>query len=196
MKKLFIVLAAALIAFSANAQLRVEGGLSLGGYNKNDNFNAKAGFVGRVLYDFSVGASASGEEFFLSVGAGYLMNNSQVKNDSGNCITNWLQVPVTFGSFYKLGSGSLYGALGVYYAYCLSGKVTNNGNSINIVSNDISSVNVFKRNDFGYMAQFGYVFPMNLGIYFGYNGGFLNIAAQSNSNAKNSIIEIGVLYKF
>lgn len=197
MKKLFIVLAAALISVSALAQVRIEGALSFGGYNKTDEFKSKAGFAGRVFYDFSIGTNPAGEDFFIAAGAGYMMNNVAVKNTSdGKFTCHWLQVPVMFGSYYPLGAGNLYGALGVYYAYGLSGKTSGSGVSLEVIHNETSAVNILKANDFGYIGQIGYVLPMGIGAYFGYEGGFINIASQPSSEAKNRLIEIGLLYKF
>lgn len=196
MKKIVIILAAAMIAVGASAQVRLEGALSLGNYNKSSDFNSKAGFIGRVLYDFSLGNSASNEAFFLSTGAGFVMNNTQPKGNDGNFTCNWLQVPVTFGSFYPVGTGNLYASLGLYYAYALSGKITNGGVSMDVLRNSTSAINVIKPHDFGGMVQIGYVLPINIGLYVGYNRGFINIAAQDDSEAKNKILEFGLLYKF
>lgn len=197
MKKLFVVIAAALVAISASAQVRLEGSLSLGGYNKNSGFNSKVGFNGRVLYDFGIGSSASGEDFMISVGAGLLMNNTSTKGtNSGNFNCNWLQVPVTVGSFYPIGKCNLYAAVGVYYAYAISGKVISNSASLDVIRNEASSLNIIKPHDFGWLAQIGIALPCKLGFYIGYNRGFLNIAAQPDSEARNSIGEVGLLYKF
>lgn len=191
MKKIILTIAVVFATvFSANAQLKIQGGMTLGGYAKNDNFTAAPSFMARAMYDFDLGGACIG------IGAGFLSNNSKVLNDNGNFVTSWIQIPVAVSYYYQLGKGSFYSSAGLYYGRALSGKVKSGSTTLEVINNEIAAINIIKPNDFGYLAQVGYITPINLGIYVGYNGGFLNIAAQSSSSARNSIAEIGLMYRF
>ena len=202
MKKLFILLAAALVSFNALGQVRIAGAASIGGYDKMNDISSEVGGAARIFYDYNIGTIGSGEQYAISVGAGYLMNNISTKGTAyeGKMNTSWLQIPVALTSFYPIGSGDLYASVGVYYAYGISGKIEASsgsvGASIDILHNETSSVNILKAHDFGFIGQAGYCFPFNVGIYVGYNRGLLNIAAQSDSEAKNELIEAGIFYRF
>lgn len=195
MKKIILTIAIALAAaFSANAQLRVEGALTLGNYVKPDGFSIvdngfipASSYAARVFYDYDLHTNG----LMLSAGAGILSNTIADKDNESKFNTTWLQVPVTIGEYYQLGRGSLYAAVGLYYGYCLSGKVYNS--TISIDAKD----GLLKSHDFGYLAQVGYALPMNLGIYCGYSSSIINIAdLDGNGNMKNKVFEIGLFYKF
>ena len=195
MKKLFVILAAVLISVSASAQLRVQAAASFGGYNKVETLDPEIGFTAKVLYDFQLSSKAE-RSYYLSAGVGYLMNNVSVPETNGKFTTHWLQVPVSLTTYRTLGRGDVYGSVGLYYAYAVSGQVSASGVSLDVIHNDISAVNIIKPHDFGYNVQLGYTFACNLGIYMGYTGGILNIAAQSDSDARTSLAELGVYYRF
>lgn len=199
MKKIILTIAIALAAaFSANAQLRIEGALTLGNYEKPDGFSSivsqgfdpAASFAARAFYDYNLNVNGL-DGLMLSAGAGVLSNTIADKNNSSKFNTTWIQVPVTVGEYYQFGAGALYAAVGLYYGYCISGKVYNS--TVSIDAKD----GLIKSNDFGYIAQVGYALPMNLGIYCGYTNSLINIADLGGSgNMRNKVFEIGLFYKF
>ena len=186
----------ALVSVSAFAQFRVQGALSVGGYKDNDNFNIAPGLAARVLYEYNLGAVGSNEVYYISAGAGFVQNNTTLKSDSDTKVNvNWIQIPVMIGSDYSLARGTIYTAVGLYYGYALSGKGENGSLSMDFVSED-SAFRLFNRHDFGWVVQAGFSLPCNLGIYAGFNGGFLDICCEEGTSARNDILEVGLMFKF
>ena len=195
MKKLFTVIAVALVSVSAFAQFRVQGGLSLGGYKENDNFNTAPAVAARALYEYGLGTIADGETYFLSAGVGLMMNNNTLKSSTDTKIKmTWIQVPVMLGSTYGIGSGELYASVGLYYAYAISGKSVSSTTTLDLIGDDLTKL--FKPHDFGWLVQAGYTFPINLGFYAGFNEGFLDITAVEGTSARNKVFEVGLMYNF
>lgn len=195
MKKVLLTIACAIIAISASAQLKVEAGVNIGGFSKMSGFNSAPGFFINGLYDIPVGSSSS-EAFYIETGLGFLMNNVKDQDNGSGVKTSWLKVPVLFGSDHQIGNGNIIAALGVYYAYGLSGKIDNSGIALDIMHNSTEAVNVFKQHDFGVECKAGYAFGMGLGVFIDYQLGLANIAAQPHSDAKSDIFALGLNFKF
>lgn len=196
MKKVLLVIACALVAISASAQIKIEGGVNLGGYNKGTlkGFSGSAGFFVNALYDIKLGDNGQ-EYFFLETGVGFLANNIKDNKNSSIINTSWVQIPVLFGSDFSLGNGYLTAALGVYYGRGVSGKIKNGGASMDIMNNSTSVTNIFAKNDLGFAFKFGYTFNSGIGILAGYEHGLLNLGANGG-DIKSYVLNLGVSYKF
>ena len=189
MKKVFLVIACALVAISASAQFKIEAGAGLGGYSKMSGFTNGAGFFANALYDIDLGASGN-ENYFLETGVGFLANNIKDNSNGSKVNTSWIKIPVLFGSDFVAGNGYLTAAIGLYYARGIAGSISNGGVSLNVMGD------IFKQNDFGFEGKLGYTFSKGFGLFVSYEHGLANIAAQANSEAKTNVLSFGLSYKF
>ena len=109
-------------------------------------------------------------------------NNSSF-GGSGNTTTttlNYLQLPVLINYLYPLhnNTAALHGGIGVYFAYALSGKFKNSGQT-QTVHLGSSSTDDFKRSDFGAAINLGYHISKNWDVFVNYDLGIKNLSNQT-----------------
>ena len=125
MKRLNLTIAALALTISLAAQVRIDAGMSIGGYNGTTlNYSARTGFTGGVYYDFkysSFGDSNSGE--YLSAGLQFTQTNYDSNQMEGS--TSWLQLPVLTRTKCGLSENLyLYADAGMFGGYALNNKTT------------------------------------------------------------------------
>ncbi len=101
----------------------------------------------------------------------------------GNTTTttlNYLQLPVLFNYLHPLNNNTaaIHAGLGVYFAYALSGKYKNNGQTQDIHLGS-SADDDFKRSDFGTAINVGYNISNKWDAFINYDIGIKNLSNQA-----------------
>lgn len=211
MKKqfLFVLLILPLLTFSQGFGVRA--GINFANMTLNDDngnpydgsYSSIKGFSFGANYDLSLN-----EKMFIEVGLNYSQKGIVFKEvDSGEILTtklklNYLEVPVVFKYSHEINSIRIYGKLGPYIGYGLSGKETQDwsdsndfdGEDTNIFGDDLTK-NIFKPLEIGLKLGAGVVFKK---FEFGFDYGFTlnNFALQEKYEAKNKVFRLTVGYRF
>ncbi len=102
----------------------------------------------------------------------------------------YFEVP-TYALYHKeLNKGSIYGGLGPYFAYGLTGSIKSPGDKFNA----FDKAKGFKRFDAGLGFTTGYKFSNEIGLRLSYELGLANINHAGTERAKNRTIGVHFLY--
>lgn len=169
MKKLFVLAAAVLVAFSLNAQIGVKVGGNFTGFSSSTEVDgSKMGLGMNVGAIYEMGLV--GDMLSLRFEALYSQKGYDIYNESETAgvkmiqdvKTNidYLEIPV----LAKLQFGDFYVDAGPYFGYALSGKTTGTyevgGESTEIDSDVFGDDSNMKKTDFGIHAGLGYEFGL------------------------------------
>lgn len=108
-----------------------------------------------------------------------------------------IQIPVTIGYKYDLGSGiALDGRIGGFFSADIAGKSTSTGSLAGVGSSTdtkIGDINGYKRCDGGLIIGVG-LWYQNVNLDFAYQRGFADITDYSDGGASNFLIRLGYAF--
>jgi len=193
----------------------VKGGLNLSDLlakddedNYSDNFKLKPGFHIGITAELPISETFVFETGLLLSTKGFKMSESKTLNGEtyevkGSSNLLYLDIPLTAKSYFKVGQTTIFGALGPYIGYGLSGKSKYETSMNGDTESDEQDVNWgsgdddVKRLDFGLTAGAGIEISF-IQIGLSYNLGLANIVANTENGMKvnNRVIGLSVGYKF
>jgi hypothetical protein len=192
-KTLLIVMAFAwVMTVSGQIQFGVEAGLNLANQksttdNNGDKFSTIANFNGGVFVSLSIlkGLTLQPEIMYSGCGSKY----SEEDGDTLRYIFNYINVPILLKYTSSFG---VFAELGPQIGFLVKAKEHNYTRSF-----DQDLKPYYNQTDFSAVFGVGYLLPINMGIDFRYNLGFLNLIKGTHDyNLKNRVFQIGIFYLF
>jgi hypothetical protein len=149
----------------------------------------------REINDGKIPAKKDQNDFLKSISFMNSVEFIQKKSKyEGTTITlNYLQIPLCAIYTYKLPEGDLYGGLGPYFAYGLSGNLKSTYNGQTDKQKAFGS-NGYKRLDAGATIALGYAMPEGFRFGIAYDIGIANIDQSRYDKTKNRSISLNVSY--
>ena len=189
MKKIILVVSAVLLSTGAFAQQRgfewgVKAGLNLANWTKTDDAKFRPGLVAGVFGEYVINDFLGVQGELL-----YSMQGFKVKEDGETAtnINDYLVLPI-LAKFYILEGLSV--DIGPQFGYMLSAKVKYDGDSESYYDED-----GLKKFDVSVGMGLSYKLNFGLDVFARYNLGLTKIG-DGDSKVKNSVINIGVGYRF
>ncbi len=164
-------------------------------YKSNAGFNLglTAEYPFTKLISFETGLIFSSKGFSSSIGG-------VLSNFSSKTRLYYLNIPLTAKAAYKIGGIKVFGNIGPYVGYGLSGKISSNANILGVSVLDESEVEWGEEGDF---ERLDYGLTFGAGVEFGkfsvgasYELGLANIAPSSYVETNNRVTSISLGYKF
>lgn len=190
----------------------IKGGLNLANMfaksdseTYSDEFNMKPGFHFGLTAEFPVEETTSFETGLLLSTKGFKLDVAEdLYSQKSNVNLLYLDIPLLAKAYFNVGGTKIYGALGPYLGFGLSGKtkneITYDGET---ESEEIdlkwgsSEDDDLKRLDFGLMVGAGTdIKSIELGLNYSYGLSNLEATSEGDSKMKNRVLSISVGYKF
>jgi len=128
----------------------------------------------------------------LSVQPGLSLQGKGGKYDEQKTSLMYLELPVNFVYYVPAGSGNIFLGAGPYAGYALSGKVKEDGQSMDIEFGDEG----MKRFDAGLNFLAGYKLSNGFLINGGYSLGIVDLGGFEGASLKNRVFSVGIGYQF
>lgn len=202
MKKMLLVILVTVVAFSASAQrFGLKGGVNLANYYGSDADGAK------MLVGFNVGGLVElplSGGFFLQPELLLSMKGAKVPSaisgvESLSLKPFYLDIPVKI--MYKLdaGTGKLGLAVGPYVGFGIAGKATASSGSVDASVDLFSKIEgadqaFLKRFDAGLASSISY--ELQSGLFFALDSNLGLVSVANGGSLKNTVISLGLGYKF
>ncbi|TCN70712.1 porin family protein [Acetobacteroides hydrogenigenes] len=206
MKKVFLVVAIALAAVAANAQVKFgpKVGLNFSTMSsKGGGFSADA----KMRTGYQIGMVFQGDIApNVFVQPSILFSSKGSKYDNGlieKVVANYIDVPVNFGYRINLGGANLNLLAGPYFAYGVGGKVTS---TLDVI---LGKITVEEDIKWGSDKDKDHFKPFDMGINLGggvefnsfqvslqYGFGLLNINPNSDITNKNGVLSLSAAFLF
>jgi Outer membrane protein beta-barrel domain len=205
MRKITLLLIIVVIGISSNSfaqRFGVKGGLNITNLKvENHDYSPKLGFHFGPITEIPLGD-------IFAIETGVLLSTKGAKSEetffgiTTQSKTNllYLDFPINAKAGYDFGKTRVYGILGPYFAFGLSGKYkTKIDDGGNITKSDTKiewgSDGSLKRFDSGLtIGACAAVSIFELG--FSYSHGFVNISSNDEHKTKNRVFSISMAYKF
>ncbi len=184
------------MVLTASAQIRlgVEGGLNIASQilkptpSAGNVFKSLTSFNAGIFADIPIAKGLTIQPELMYSGQG--SNQPEEDGDTTDNHFYYLNVPVLLKYTSSVG---VFAELGPQIGFVMSAKrhdLTNQSTS------DIKSY--YNTTDFSAVFGVGYISPLNLGVDFRYNLGFLNLIKDDSYHLtlKNSVFQIGLFYSF
>jgi len=212
MKLMYFLLFSTLAIPAISQVIGIKGGLNLANMfaksndeTYSDEFNMKPGFHIGLTAEFPVAETTSFETGLLLTSKGFKLDlEEDMYSQKSNVNLLYLDIPLLAKAYFNVGVTKIYGALGPYIGFGLSGKtkneVTYDGET---ESEEIdlkwgsSEDDDLKRLDFGLMAAAGiFIKSIELGLNYSYGLANLEATSEADSKMKNRVLSFSVGYKF
>lgn len=194
MKKIILTIAViAATAFSANAQLRIEAGISAGDYTSKDaESSAKTKMTPQVRALYQV--CEFGQNAGIEIGAGIAAHKVRAKDIKTTLSVTNIDIPAHI--FYNLDFGGVVitPMVGLYAGFAAKGTVKVGDTKINMYSDDYDDP--LKRFDFGMDDELLLTFRDHFTVGIGGQVGFLNLSPVKNIHVKSNSMFVSVGWKF
>jgi hypothetical protein len=212
MKLMCLFLFSTLTLPAISQVIGIKGGLNLANIlakshdgTKIDEFKMKPGFHFGITAEIPVAETTSFETgLFLSTKGFKLDVKESSYSQKSNANLLYLDVPLLAKAYFNVGDAKIYGALGPYIGFGLSGKTKNEvtydgeteSEEIDLKWGSGEDDDI-KPLDYGLMAGAGIdIKSIELGLNYSYGLANLEANSEGESKMKNRVISISVGYKF
>jgi len=215
MKLLFVFVLLSMTTQIYGQSITVKGGLNLSNMTAkdnddtyNDDFKMKPGFHIGATAEFPVSETAAFETGLLLSTKGYKEKYKETyggetyeSKSSVNLL--YLDIPILAKAYFNIADAKIFGALGPYIGYGLSGKSKYEYSGMGETGSEEEDIkwgsgqnDHLKRLDFGLSAGAG-IEMKSIVIGLSYNLGLANISSDTSNGMKgsNRVLELSVGYK-